>query len=132
MGQPATLGLACGSLGMSTSRPDSQPMAIVYFSPPTRVTDSLSAKAIPLMEVWEKSIRPTPYDYGGEVLVGSNCAGKNPDNFFYNICSDLAGERKGHIVNVPLCRVGLDLKSKLTTHIEHDCVLMHDLTRDDF
>lgn len=39
-------------------------------------------------EIWEKSIRPTLYDYGGEALVCSNSAGKNPDNFFYNICND--------------------------------------------
>jgi hypothetical protein len=40
------------------------------------------------MELWEKSIKPTLYDYGGEALVCSNSAGKNPDNFFYNICTD--------------------------------------------
>jgi hypothetical protein len=41
-----------------------------------------------MMELWEKSIKPTLYDYGGQVLVCSNSAGKNPDNFFYNICTD--------------------------------------------
>jgi len=41
-----------------------------------------------LMSIFEKSIKPTLYDYGGEVLVCSNSAGKNPDNFFYNICTD--------------------------------------------
>jgi hypothetical protein len=40
------------------------------------------------MEIWEKGIKPTLYDYGGEALVCSNSAGKNPDNFFYNICTD--------------------------------------------
>jgi hypothetical protein len=40
------------------------------------------------MEIWEKSIKPTLYDYGGEALVCSNSAGKNPNNFFYNICTD--------------------------------------------
>ncbi len=40
------------------------------------------------MEIWEKSIQPTLYDYGGEALVCSNSAGKNPNNFFYNICTD--------------------------------------------
>ncbi|QIG98089.1 hypothetical protein [Bradyrhizobium sp. 6(2017)] len=40
------------------------------------------------MEIWEKSIKPTLYDFGGEALVCSNSAGKNPDNFFYNICTD--------------------------------------------
>ena len=41
-----------------------------------------------MMELWEKSIKPTLYDYGGEVLVCSNSSGKNSDNFFYNICTD--------------------------------------------
>lgn len=41
-----------------------------------------------MMSIWEKSIKPTLYDYGGEALVCSNTAGKNPDNFFYNICTD--------------------------------------------
>ena len=40
------------------------------------------------MAIWEKAIKPTLYDYGGEALVCSNSAGKNPDNFFYNICND--------------------------------------------
>jgi hypothetical protein len=41
-----------------------------------------------MMELFEKSIKPTLFDFGGEVLVTSNSAGKNPDNFFYNICTD--------------------------------------------
>jgi hypothetical protein len=41
-----------------------------------------------MMSTWEKSIKPTLYDYGGEALICSNSAGKNPDNFFYNICTD--------------------------------------------
>jgi hypothetical protein len=41
-----------------------------------------------MMAIWEKSIKPTLYDYGGAALVCSNSAGKNPDNFFYNICTD--------------------------------------------
>lgn len=41
-----------------------------------------------MMSIYEKAIKPTLYDYGGEVLVCSNSAGKNPDNFFYNICTD--------------------------------------------
>jgi len=41
-----------------------------------------------MMSIFEKSIKPTLYDYGGEVLVCSNSAGKNPDNFFYTICTD--------------------------------------------
>ena len=41
-----------------------------------------------MMALWEKGIKPTLFDYVGEALVCSNCAGKNPDNFFYNICTD--------------------------------------------
>src|SRR5580704_2493232 len=41
-----------------------------------------------MMSLWEKNIKPTLYDYGGQALVCSNSAGKNPDNFFYNICTD--------------------------------------------
>ncbi len=35
-----------------------------------------------------EGIKPTLFDYGGEALVCSNSAGRNPDNFFYNICTD--------------------------------------------
>ena len=41
-----------------------------------------------MMELWEKAIKPTLVDYGGEALVCSNSAGKNPDNFFYAICTE--------------------------------------------
>jgi hypothetical protein len=41
-----------------------------------------------MMQLWETAIKPTLYDFGGEALVCSNSAGKNPENFFYNICND--------------------------------------------
>jgi hypothetical protein len=41
-----------------------------------------------MMSLWEKAIKPTLYDYSGRALICSNSAGKNPDNFFYNICTD--------------------------------------------
>jgi hypothetical protein len=41
-----------------------------------------------MMAHWEKGIKPTLFDYGGEALVCSNSAGRNLDNFFYNICTD--------------------------------------------
>jgi hypothetical protein len=41
-----------------------------------------------MMGLWERAIKPTLYDHAGEALVCSNSAGKNPDNFFYNICTD--------------------------------------------
>ncbi|HWA91163.1 MAG TPA: hypothetical protein VG889_14085 [Rhizomicrobium sp.] len=41
-----------------------------------------------MMEIWERSIKPTLYDHAGRALVCSNSAGKNPDNFFYRICTE--------------------------------------------
>jgi hypothetical protein len=41
-----------------------------------------------MMAIWDKGIKPTLFDHGGQALVCSNSAGKNPDNFFYNICTD--------------------------------------------
>lgn len=41
-----------------------------------------------MMDIWELAIKPTLYDYGGKALVCSNTAGKNPDNFFYRICTE--------------------------------------------
>ncbi|PNG24175.1 hypothetical protein [Methylocella silvestris] len=41
-----------------------------------------------MMAMWERAIKPTLYDYGGRALVCSNAAGKDLDNFFYNICTD--------------------------------------------
>src|ERR1700727_1135921 len=40
-----------------------------------------------MMALWEKGIKPTLFDYGGEALVCSNTH-KNSENFFYNICED--------------------------------------------
>ena len=52
----------------------------------TKDGDNRSADS--MMALWEKGIKPTLFDYGGEALVCSNSAGKNQDNFFYNICTD--------------------------------------------
>lgn len=41
-----------------------------------------------MMGLWEKAIKPTLLDFGGEALVCSNTNGKDPENFFYNICTD--------------------------------------------
>jgi hypothetical protein len=41
-----------------------------------------------MMAHWEKGIKPTLFDYGGEALICSNSAGRNQDNFFYNLCTD--------------------------------------------
>ena len=41
-----------------------------------------------MMGLWEKAIKPTLFDFNGEALVCSNSNGKDPDNFFYTICTD--------------------------------------------
>ena len=41
------------------------------------------------MALWQEGIKPTLFDYGGQALVCSNSAGKDPDNFFYDICTNL-------------------------------------------
>ena len=41
-----------------------------------------------MMGLWEKAIKPTLFDFNGEALVCSNSNGKDPDNFFYNICTE--------------------------------------------
>ena len=43
-----------------------------------------------MLHTWETAIKPTLLDYEGRALVCSNSAGKNPDNFFYAICTDPA------------------------------------------
>jgi hypothetical protein len=42
-----------------------------------------------MMGLWEKAIKPTLFDFNGEALVCSNSNGKDPENFFYNICTEL-------------------------------------------
>ena len=39
-----------------------------------------------MMDVWEKSIKPTLVDYAGICIVLSNSNGKDPENFLYRIC----------------------------------------------
>lgn len=41
-----------------------------------------------MMGIWEKSIKPTLLDYGGDCYVFSNTNGISPDNFLYQICQD--------------------------------------------
>jgi hypothetical protein len=61
----------------------------------------------------EKGIKPTLFDYRGQAPVCSNSAGRNPDNFFYNICTDPQyGFHEFHAttLNNPLFRNGLPMK----------------------
>ena len=41
-----------------------------------------------MLNLWETAIKPNLYDQGGQALVCSNAAGKDPDNFFHAICTD--------------------------------------------
>jgi len=41
-----------------------------------------------MMDIWDKSIRPTLVDYRGSALVTSNTNGIDATNFFYSICND--------------------------------------------
>lgn len=54
-----------------------------------------------MVALWEKGIKPPLFDYGGEALVCSNSAARNPDNFFYNICTDPQyGFREFHVTTL--------------------------------
>ena len=41
-----------------------------------------------MQSLWETAIKSTLYDQGGQALVRSNAADKDPGNFFYAICTD--------------------------------------------
>lgn len=41
-----------------------------------------------MMKIWQTSILPTLLDYEGRAFVSSTPNGIDPDNFFYNICTD--------------------------------------------
>jgi catechol 2,3-dioxygenase-like lactoylglutathione lyase family enzyme len=41
-----------------------------------------------MLDIWERSIKPTLLDYQGKVLIGSNTNGVDPDNFMYQVCND--------------------------------------------
>jgi hypothetical protein len=41
-----------------------------------------------MMDIWEKSIKPTLLDYGGSCIAMSNTNGVSRDNFFWRICNE--------------------------------------------
>lgn len=41
-----------------------------------------------MMDIWDKSIKPTLYDMSGQGLVCSNTNGTDPKNFFWRICNE--------------------------------------------
>lgn len=41
-----------------------------------------------MLDIWEKSIKPSLLDYKGSCIVASTPNGIDPENFFYTICTD--------------------------------------------
>lgn len=41
-----------------------------------------------MMDIWERSIKPTLLDYTGRAMVASNTNGVDPENFLYQVCND--------------------------------------------
>jgi len=41
-----------------------------------------------MLDIWERSIKPTLLDYQGQCLVTSNTNGVDPENFFWQICNE--------------------------------------------
>ena len=41
-----------------------------------------------MREIWEQSIAPTLLDRGGKAIIGGTPKGINPDNYFYQACTD--------------------------------------------
>lgn len=41
-----------------------------------------------MLDIWEKSIKPTLFDYSGQAYVTSNTNGVDEDNFFWQICNE--------------------------------------------
>lgn len=52
------------------------------------VIDEAAFAKVNLMEIWNKSIRPTLIDFRGWCIVASNTNGIDPENFFWRICNE--------------------------------------------
>jgi hypothetical protein len=50
------------------------------------IDEAAFTKPVVMMDVWERSIKPTLLDLKGKCLVTSNTAGISDENFFYRIC----------------------------------------------
>jgi len=50
------------------------------------IDEAAFAKPVVMIEVWERSIKPTLLDLRGKCVATSNTAGISDDNFFYRIC----------------------------------------------
>ena len=52
------------------------------------VIDEAASTKPNMMDIWEKSIKPTLLDYRGKVIVASNTKGNDPTNFLWRICNE--------------------------------------------
>ena len=52
------------------------------------IDEAAYTKASTMMGIWEKSIKPTLLDLGGQCIAASNTNGVDPDNFLYAICHE--------------------------------------------
>lgn len=54
----------------------------------TVVIDEAAFTKPNMLAIWERNIRPTLLDYGGNAYVLSNTNGMDPENFFWQICNE--------------------------------------------
>ncbi|MCP3391759.1 hypothetical protein NLM27_23490 [Bradyrhizobium sp. CCGB12] len=76
-----------------------------------------------VMELWEKAIKPTLYDYQGEALVCSNSSGRDPENFFYNVCTEPRygfAEFRATTMDNPMLPVVLPAESQVAWQARRD------------
>jgi len=54
----------------------------------TALLDEIAFAGDDMLDIWEKSIKPSLLDYGGNAIAASTPAGDNPENFFWKLCND--------------------------------------------
>jgi hypothetical protein len=52
------------------------------------IIDEAASTKPNMMDIWERSIKPTLLDYRGTVIVASNTKGSDPENFLWRICNE--------------------------------------------
>ena len=65
------------------------------------VVDEAASTKPNMMDIWEKSIKPTLLDFRGKAVVASNTKGNDPTNFLWRICNEknLDGSSKYEFVD---------------------------------
>lgn len=56
----------------------------------TVLLDEVAFAGDDMRDIWEKSIKPSLLDYGGNAIAASTPNGDDPDNFFWQLCNDPA------------------------------------------